>query len=498
MSFRNNNINKLKDILVSIFNSFDEFWLVSYKSDHLDGLKTLGVFPYNLSLAHTCLDFDIEAVIKIRPPHGSFATYNGLLYDTLNKNIFKHIAQANKDKKRVCIFTQIPCLPLVRYVESMNTQFITVTSSENSKIYLEIENKINLNKIIGDNDAVQKYIIPSVNFTQLPKTYQDCTYKLKKANNGICVQMCISGSGDGTKFIKNQNELDILLRNKEWASTFHNKKVKISTFISNAYTANGSACIVPIDKETCSVYIDPLSKKIVNEVNSGCGNDWTCIWDESVRRQYMQSIVHIGQRIYKLFGYTGIFGVDYIVSTDLNSNEKHLYITEINPRWQGTTLYQTYNAILADRVPLELLHHIVKLGDSKIKNKLTSLVGAQNIYNEYSISQSGCFYLKLNSTVKKTKQCVQGTYRVDFNKQKLIYIQKSKNNDKSTFDKKMQHGLINIKFPNKSANEKGVGPSGVVYGKSDTPVFSNDNPVRTDYCQKILELTSKLLEEGIK
>ena len=62
----------------------------------------------------------------------------------------------------------------------------------------------------------------------------------------------------------------------------------------------------------------------------------------------------------------------------------------------------------------------------------------------------------------------------------------------------MQHGLINIKFPNKSANEKGVGPSGVVYGKSDTPVFSNDNPVRTDYCQKILELTSKLLEEGIK
>jgi len=75
----------------------------------------------------------------------------------------------------------------------------------------------------------------------------------------------------------------------------------VSEEIKDAYPANGSICIVPIDKSHCDVYVDPLSHKVVDtNINSerqysSLGNDWGVKWSGDVNHEYIRIAKAVGK-----------------------------------------------------------------------------------------------------------------------------------------------------------------------------------------------------------
>ena len=202
-------------------------------------------------------------------------------------------------------------------------------------------------------------------------------------------------------------------------------EMKASEYIEHAYSANGSALIMPT-AYGCKVYTDRLSHKLM-EANTlrtggfcGVGNDWTIEWSTDINMQYRRVATVVGNVLYRVYGYTGIVGLDFLVC---GREYNKLKITEINPRIQGTTPYQTYNSIFSDSVPLLLAYFIVKLGSNEDKSTLLDMLETSSSCD----NGSGLFYLKILSSSKQIKQDMNGVWQFSNNIGELRYYGKEVN-----------------------------------------------------------------------
>ncbi|MCX6717388.1 MAG: hypothetical protein NTU76_01790 [Candidatus Taylorbacteria bacterium] len=487
--FYTNKIKVAIHLAQQTFSQFDEIWLIGLRSNHIDNLKNLGIlekFSNKLTLLYTYLDFGDLAQYRITPLPKGNSSYKKVLF-ALNPEVCLHLRRIVNEKKRVCIFTPLPNGTLNEYIKKEGAcKFTKITSSiDNIDIFLFVESKLNLNMILQtENKEINRYIIPSI----IPnKDIGEYKYLFDTKNfgeSGLCIQKAISA----------KSELDRLKLSDGWKDSFKKKEIKISQYVPNTYPANGSGCIVPVSNKMCRVYIDNLSKKILDEKNSSFGNDWSRPWEPNILKQYVSSMMYVGRKLYEKFKYTGLFGVDYIVIGN-KSKYSYLLITEINPRWQGTTIYQTINALKSNRVPLEIVHYIIKLNQTKkVLSKICKLMGSEESYNKQSVAKDGIFYLKLKSPKNNFGINIQGEYL--FTGKELIESNLEKSN-KGCKKKNFQINrldIVNIKYPPKKTDlNKGIGPVGIVFGNSSKPVFSSKKPAFTHFGKKLYELVNNLI-----
>lgn len=412
-------------------------------------------------------------------------------------------------------------------IYSKNNNFTITAPTKSCEEFFTIGNKIKFSKVLDKHTVnastpppmeVKNAIIPWATLNSSDTNY--LRLKQKLANNsmqGIFLQIDISASGNGTRLVQSQSDLDGVFNDRQWNTLISTGHIKASCQILNAYSANGSACIVPIDAINCMVLVDPLSHKSTGleemrgKAHSGVGNDWTLTWPEEIQQQYITITSYIGKLLYQEYGYTGIFGPDFIVES--NKNTQTLKLTEINPRWQGTTPLQTLNAINDGRVPLELIHYIIKL-DSKgvFKNKLMALIADSNAFNKRSAASTGCFYIKIGNPLetKEIKKDLNGFHIYNGKRivessinENLLELYKDNNNSSITrayFREKAKASdtlLLNIKAPRKGELVGGGGltPIGYIIGISSTPIFTEDSEGISNFGN---ELYSHVIEQLFK
>jgi len=483
-----------------LFSKFDEIWLIGHKGDLHFPLVEMGVLDdkdKSIKLAHVQSSLGLEAVNMIIPPKSSFTSMESTI-SQLSPRVIDFVKKVKLKKLKVCVLMPFPNLKFCKIINKLGNNFTITPPARTYKEYLTIENKITMSKLIDElaieNPNLRSIVIPWVNINQLGREFS----KYKKyfdltENQGIYFQKDISAGGSGTKLIKCQADINRLFKDKLWNRLANQSRIKVSVEILNAYPANGSACIIPKENGTCVVLVDPLSHKPIGPNKSSIGNDWSIPWPRCVQSQYLLSAKLIGEELYKKFGYAGIFGPDYIVEMNKNGEFK-LKLTEINPRWQGTTPYQTVNALMARRIPLELIHYVIKLDENgESIGKLLQLINNPDLYNQISVGSRGCYYIKLMSPRenKIIQREINGCY---FYRKNTLKGPLSHNY--SYLCNSLKSTWVNIKAPRK--NEI-VGPSitavGYVWGCSSRAVFSAKTPNFTSYGRKLYQLSSRMLYE---
>lgn len=497
-----------KEICAKLLSDFDELWLIGHKGDHHNNLVDLKVLKdKKIKLAHVHSKLGVHAEYILAPPSGS-STNVTAAHTLLNAEIEKHFQRALKEDKKVCILAPFSHKEIDRLVSKYGNKnnFRITAPTNNCEDFFTIGNKIKFSEVLdkqicipetSPSVPVKNAVIPWIILTLSDNKYFQLQQKLtKNSMQGIFLQVDVSASGDGTRLVQSQADLDAIFHDKVWNSLIVTGHVKASCQVLNAYSANGSACIVPIDANDCIVLVDPLSRKstgleeLRGKAHSGVGNDWTRSWPIEIQRQYIAVTSYIGKLLYQQYGYTGIFGPDFIVES--NNNIQTLRLTEINPRWQGTTPFQTLNAINADRVPLELIHYIIKLDSNGVfKNELIALIGNPDLFNKKSAASTGCFYIKIGNPLetKEIKKDLNGFHLYDGKRivesstnENLLEVYKDNNNSpisKAYFREKAKSPdtlLLNIKSPHKGEIVGGGGltPIGYIVGMSSSPVFSED------------------------
>jgi len=255
----------------------------------------------------------------------------------------------------------------------------------------------------------------------LPKTLENFNQLSQslnlKSGQGVYIQKALSYGGEGTKRVENQQELQTLLQKEDWQTELQAGTLKATAEIVGAYPSNGEACIIPDGKGGCTVVLGKPSLKPVNpDTNSGMGNDWGYQLSPSLQKQYTDIVTLIGKYLHKKYGYTGMFGPDCMVVTNPTTGEQTLYVNEVNARQQGTTDKQTENAVASNRIPIELLNHLVKLAGNNEQElkKVLDLVGNPNEYNRKVLDERGGFYIKIfgQKEPKKVTKDITGAWRV--------------------------------------------------------------------------------------
>lgn len=197
-----------------------------------------------------------------------------------------------------------------------------------------------------------------------------------------------------------------------------------------------------------------------------------------------------------------MFGLDYLVKFNSKKQPTELKFIELNPRWQGTTHYQTINALLAGRVPLELFHYWVKLNSTKaISECIGSIIVSEEEYNESSLSSAGCFYIKLNppKSLKTTQKDITGTYI--FNGKTITKCLENSSFIRTILDShstpnahtsNLTQTTLFIQTPCKGVKVGGeVTSFGYITGKSRAPIFSQTEQKFSKYGQKLVDLVIK-------
>ena len=512
------------------FEKFDEIWLIGHKGDHHQTLVDLGVLSdqkTTISLAHVHSSLGIKAQYLIKPPKGSSSSVEAA-HTKLNPAITRHIRRIVLKNKKICILAPFSNAKLDQIIRSnkANENVVVTSPTKDCNDFFAIGNKIEFSHLIEKvlfnkkslNNKLRSIFIPWVNISEITMTFSALKkYFHLSRNQGVYIQKDLSASGNGTKLIKSQQELDLLFQNRAWFEMASKGRLKATAEILNAYSANGSACIVPTGSGDCIVLVDPLShkptglKEVQGKQHSGVGNDWSLIWPDDIQEQYIKSAIFLGKLLFKKYGYTGSFGPDYVVEKTKNGGS-NLRVTEINPRWQGTTPYQTYNALITKRIPLELIHYVIKLDyDGIMLRKLLPLIGNPKVYNQLSVSRSGCFYIKIGSPKKtrRVKKSMNDYYVYTGNKLlgpcKDIGFFDFINNEISTqtlgrekqnLQKNSQESLIvKIKAPyaNEMVGGKSLTPIGYIAGYSKKSVFLSDHPGVTKYGEKLYKLVAGMI-----
>lgn len=393
-------IGRTISLIRGIFSNFDEIWLVGPKNDYCDSLVDVCVIEESdISVVHT----HSSSGEKFSNAHHFFLDQDmtgGLFdaFDILNRGIEEEVRRVGGCEKRVALLMPHPNRAFSNIVSSLGLDkfFYSTAPVASPDLYEFFEDKSNLYRFIS-----QEYLIRSTQVESLD-TFASIRQRLDTADNAIIIQQCFSAGGGGTVRVSNQQDLDTAMLGARMAGGDRSFSMKASIEIGDAYPANGSACIVPVNETDCEVYVDPLSHKVVetdplsSHRYGSLGNDWTNVWSETINREYIRIATQVGKRMYRRWGYSGLIGLDFLIKLHDGGRSARLYITEINPRWQGTTLYQTRNALLSGRIPLEFVNYVLKLSDdSRDLQSLRSMLGSVDDYNIASVRSPGGFYVKL-------------------------------------------------------------------------------------------------------
>ncbi len=414
----NDNITKSIILCKRLFLLFDEIWFIGPRSDHCDTIIDLSIIKeqdIKVTHIHNQIGRFFTNSHTYYPRKNSSNSFRGI-FEEINPSIYHEIDRVIVSDKRVVLIMPSPNKALYDMIRGRNAEskFVVTAPVANPKKYLFFEDKSRLCEI-----APEDCLIRSIN-TRVNADVGDIKRILNlKDSDKLILQQCISAGGSGTFKIGDQQNFNQVLKAIDASEK---TVVKVSEEIKDAYPANGSICIVPIDKSHCDVYIDPLSHKVVDtNINSerqysSLGNDWGVKWSGDVNHEYIRIAKAVGKNLYKKWGCTGIIGLDFLVKNYNNNYHKTcLYLTEINPRWQGTTPYQTYNALLSGRVPLEIAHYIIKLSDNdRDLATLRSILGSPGVYNLNSTNRSGIAYIKLYApgVTKTIKNNISGCWSV--------------------------------------------------------------------------------------
>ena len=397
---------KSMEICKRLFARFDEIWFIGHRADLCRVLLDLGVIQKNkIRVIHTLnllgLDIDAKSIIT---PDVSLLDFMSI-QNTISKEVDDRIKESKLAHKRVVIVTHSPNKSLDKAISNNNaSDYVTVVSPCTSYLYEILEQKNTLNSIFKQIEPtcnIEDYLIKST------KILESDTFESIREQLGGCrslfLQQNFSAGGVGASIVNNTKDFEEAI----YRSSGY--ELRASEYIEHAYSANGSALIMPT-ADGCRVYTDRLSHKLM-EANilraggfCGIGNDWTIEWPTDINMQYRQIATAVGNVLYRVYGYAGIVGLDFLVS---GREYNRLKITEINPRIQGTTPYQAYNSIFLNRTPLLLAYFIMKLGSSEDKVTLLDMLDTSSVCNK----SSGLFYLKILSSSKQMKQDMNGVWQ---------------------------------------------------------------------------------------
>lgn len=391
------------EILWQEFARFHEKWIVGHKGDQVANLQSIGVLgPNEIDVVHVHSSLGVSAKRSYDPPADQ--TYEDLV-TACDEGMREEIMRVVAHGKRVCVFMPFSNEAFQKMITEAGAEpnFRLTSPVENAEQFLLVENKIRfaemMDEIIGHDmpENIIKWCIATTN-----DTYDSLREKVgAKGDQRIYLQKDLSAGGDGTKCIASQEELEELLNDPSWLQYLVEERVKVTAEVMGNYPANGTACIVPNSDGSCKIFVDPPSKKPVGlaelggKVGSGNGNDWGTPWPSEVQAQYLAIVTRIGEYLYQRYGYTGIFGPDCMVAVE--DGKYIIRVNEVNVRWQGTTPYQTGNALTNNRLPLEVIHYLVKLsnGDHTKREIVNEVVGDPNRYNTCAMNETGGFYIKI-------------------------------------------------------------------------------------------------------
>lgn len=394
------------EICRRLFAQFDEIWFIGNRADLCRVLLDLGIIQKNkVKVVHTLnlLGLDIDAKSVIAPDVSSLDFMS--IQNTISRGVSDRIRESKLAHKKVVIVTHSPNKSLDSAILNNNAgDYITVVSPCPSYLYEILEQKNTLSSIfkqIRSTCSIDDYVIKSTKILE-SDTFESICKRLGGCRS-LFLQQNFSAGGAGASVVNNTKDFERAI----YRSSGY--EMKASEYIEHAYSANGSALIMPT-ATGCKVYTDRLSYKLM-EANilstggfCGIGNDWTIKWPTDINIQYRQIATAIGNVLYRVYGYTGIVGLDFLVS---DREYTKLKITEINPRIQGTTPYQAYNSIFLDSVPLLLAYFIARLGLNEDKAALLDMLESSISYD----NGNGLFYLKILSSSKQIKQDMNGVWQ---------------------------------------------------------------------------------------
>ncbi|OGE30830.1 hypothetical protein A2631_04040 [Candidatus Daviesbacteria bacterium RIFCSPHIGHO2_01_FULL_44_29] len=404
------------------FNAFDERWLVGHKGDHASNLHDLGIIGQRVHVAHVHSTLGVDADRTYKPPEETSDSYEGLLTGA-NPGLSGEVSRVRAAQMRVVVLMPFPNSDFEGMIARAKAgrYFVSTAPIESFETFEPIENKISFARIL--QAALQgtphtRNLIPWT--IHQPHWGLDDVRRNMGVDPGSAIffQKAISGGGDGTARVNDRSNFNELLSNPSWMQAARRGKLKASMAVEGAYPANGTGCIVPTPDGGCKVLVDPLSHKPVGlesvgaKPGSGAGNDWGTPFPRAVTDQYIAMVSRLGKYFYTTFGYTGIFGPDGLVGADSTYR-----MTESNSRWQGTTPYQTQNALMNGRLPIELIHYMVKLSvnDSHLLGQVNDIVGDADSYNQRAFTERGGFYIKVGGpkTKKEVREDLNGPWRWD-------------------------------------------------------------------------------------
>jgi len=180
------------------------------------------------------------------------------------------------------------------------------------------------------------------------KYYNTENFNSARSNNWpVVVRANRSDGGTGLSLVENPDEL-IKFRPKEYG-----KFIGVAPFMEPNIPLNVNACVFP----NGSVSIHSLSfqmigiKELTNRQFGYCGNDFSVVkdLDLSLISDLEKIVILIGKWLSE-HGYRGAFGIDLLVF------KEKLFLTEINPRFQGSSDVSAKMNQLIDRSDIFLEH----------------------------------------------------------------------------------------------------------------------------------------------
>lgn len=404
------------------FQRYKKVYVFSPKGDHLSNLIELGILDYpDLTYSLTSLNVKTKNFIK-----SSMYTYEEWI-EECDESFFEHLVTdlGNcKEGEKILITMPFPNKKLQDFLQSwdLKKKIDIVEAAGNYETLCQIEDKIYISNLLleifggEDNNDI---VIP-FHILKGGETYHDISVQYLNSDSFFLQRSFSNVGGNWTVRVENEASYNKLVQDPNWKLWIEMHSVKASKNIKEAYPSNSSGCVVPISKDECIVLIDKPSRKPVNVVELGgtdyssAGNSWVHDFPHAFLSRYKDIMSKIGSYLYQTYRYIGLFGVDFLIQPQ-ESDGFSIFVNEINPRWQGTTPYQTLNSLMNNLVPLELIHYLIKFNQINGESPSEDLLDlVRSNYNQEAIQNLGGFYLKLKSKNKiKTLSDLNGCYSID-------------------------------------------------------------------------------------
>ena len=329
----------------------------------------------------------------------------------------------------------------------------------NDKILTEINDKLNCKKLFIDNG------IPIINYQTilgseiLNKTIENVCKNTEK----YIIQNNFGGGGLGTFLLTKENF--------EWIKPYIQplKQYILSPYLENSISTNVHVFIS--DKQTV---LSPGSIQIIELHNNQLcyrGADFFTFRtiDDACKREIKKLSLKIAN-ILRAKQYRGVAGIDFIISAD-----KKVYCTEINPRFQASSILLNFFLSSKKTKPLSTVNSVYELNEQAFNNIMQSTMCFEDEIN-YS-----CYYyyndgLPISYFKSKSELLKEEGVLIDL--------------DGLTFNNPNS-------FDENSYMFRAIFPHPICAISPDNQLWINDNIKIVPKPQNIIELKIALLNQGV-